>query len=147
MSWVASLAPDGSPGSSRLRGLRGDGGPGRNVLAGSGWALGAVVCIVSGSERSDECTLGGKGKPELAVGHMCPGGRSAKEGVIRRVGLRVALSHVGPQTAQTQTQEGGPRARPLSPARTAAAVPLGGHGSPWGPPLARSRAANQSGVV
>lgn len=75
-SWVVSLAPEGSPGSSRLWGLWGDGSPGGNVLTGSGWALGVAVCIVSGSERSDECALGGREKSELAVGHMCPGGRS-----------------------------------------------------------------------
>lgn len=83
-SWVASWAPEGNPGSCGLLGLRGGSSPGGNVLTGSGWTLGAAVCIVLGSKRSEECTSGDMEKPELAMaGQVYPAGRSVKEQVCQ----------------------------------------------------------------
>lgn len=77
-SWVASLALESSPGSSKFLGLQGGGCPGRNVLVGSGRVPGVVVCIVLGSGRSEECTSDGREKSTPAVG-LNPGGGSIKE--------------------------------------------------------------------
>lgn len=83
-SWVASWAPEGNPGSCGLLGLRGGSSPGGNVLTGSGWTLGAAVCIVLGSKRSEECTSGDMEKPELVMaGQVYPAGRSVKEQVCQ----------------------------------------------------------------
>lgn len=86
-SWVASLALEDNPGSCGLWGLWGGSSLGGNVLAGSGWTLGAAVCIVLGSERSGECALGDRAKPELAVGQVYRGGRPASN-VLRSAPAR-----------------------------------------------------------